>query len=103
LKTHIEHIYLIVKWHVKPGHLEEVLEILNEVKTKSRAEIGNILYQAYQHTENPNEIYLYEAYANKEAASCHKESEYYQQLVAGKILPLLEEREVKTLTPIFGE
>ena len=92
---------LFVKWTVKGDKLTEVLELLQQAAEKSRAEAGNILYDVFQLEANPNEILLHERYADEAALEAHKNSEHYQTVVAGKILPHLESREVTLVKKIL--
>ncbi|MEO1049712.1 MAG: putative quinol monooxygenase [Bacteroidota bacterium] len=95
-----EQVYLIVSWKVKPGHLDEVLSIIDEMGKETRNEPGNTLYHVHQSTEDPQQIYLYEAYLDEEAVESHKQSYHYQRLVAGKAISLLAEKEVIRVKPL---
>ena len=97
----IESVTVLVKWRVKDGHLSEVLELVEEMGKESSSETGNLAYDVYQDEEDLQSIYLYESYANPAAAKSHKESKHYQSIVVGKIIPLLEEREVTRVKSIF--
>lgn len=94
-------IHLMVKWLVKPAYINEVLQLLEEVKKESTQEPGNLLYNAFQATENPHLICLYEIYENETALQNHIQSPHYQRIVADQIKPLLEEREVIKLHQLF--
>ena len=98
-----EPIYLVVKWKVKPEHLATVLSLLDEMGSQSIAETGNLLYRVHQATDDPTILYLYEVYQDAEAIEFHKASAHYQSIVAEKIIPLLDEREVVKLKPVFVE
>lgn len=90
-------IHVFAKWQVKAGHLDAVLALLPEVAQKSAAEPGNLYYQVYQDKTDPQILLLSEAYQNEDALNEHRNSAHYQTLVAGQIVPMLQNREV-TLT-----
>ncbi|MGB0522595.1 MAG: putative quinol monooxygenase [Flammeovirgaceae bacterium] len=97
-----EQLVIVAHWKVKPQHLETVLEFLEELVTKSRAESGNLLYQAHQSITDPNVINLYEVYQNQTAIEVHKNATHFQELVVEKIVPLLEDRSVEIARPLFS-
>ena len=87
-------VCLIVKWRVQADHLDQVLTLLSEMGKKSRAETGNIMYEAHQSQEDPTVIWLYEVYEDESAVLAHKNSPHYQKIVAEQIMPYLKEREL---------
>lgn len=87
-------IITFAKWQVKEGHLQEVLSLLKEAVSKSTAEDGNLKYEVYQGNENPNTLMLFEEYIEQDALNFHRNSPHFQEVVVGKIVPLLENREV---------
>ena len=87
-------IFVFAKWQVSENQLPNVLEFLNEVAVKSRAEQGNLFYNIHQSQTEPNTLILAEAYNDESALNEHRNSEYFQNIVVGKIVPLLANREV---------
>lgn len=87
-------IYVFAKWRVQEGQLQNVLSLLADVTKESVKEEGNLIYQAHQSTAEANVILLYEGYANEAAVETHRNSDHFQKLVVGKIVPLLSAREV---------
>jgi len=85
---------VFAKWKVKAGALEKVLGLLKEVREKTRTEKGNLYYNINQSTSDKNILLLHEAYKSEEAIQEHRNTRHYQELVSGKIIPLLEDREV---------
>ena len=98
-----EKLSLMVKWQVKDGHFDEVLEYLKEMVAKSKKEPGNLVYEAHQPLDASNAIYFYEVYTDADAFAAHVSSAHYQEIVAKRIIPLLEEREVVKLKPLFSD
>ncbi|OOQ56774.1 putative quinol monooxygenase [Mucilaginibacter pedocola] len=94
-------IHVIAKWIVKPGELQTVLGLLPVVVKATRAEPGNLFYHVQQDDTDPNTLLLFEGYMNESAAAQHRNSEHYQSIVAGQIVPLLQAREVNITTPLF--
>lgn len=87
-------VYVFAKWQIKEGELDTVLNLLTEVTQKSTAEEGNLFYNIHQSNTEPNILLLAEAYVDEEAVATHRTSEHFQSVVVGKIVPLLEAREV---------
>jgi quinol monooxygenase YgiN len=85
---------LVVKWKIKAAELPGILELLPELAEKTRSEDGNVFYEIYRSESEPTEFVLRERYVDDEAAQAHRNSEHYQRIVAGKIIPHLEVREV---------
>ncbi|RYY53434.1 MAG: antibiotic biosynthesis monooxygenase [Chitinophagaceae bacterium] len=87
-------VFTHAQWKVKDGQLDEVLSILKEVAEKSLAEEGNLFYKIHQSIPENNVLVLYEGYKDQAAADSHRSSAHFQDLVIGRIIPLLEKREV---------
>ena len=84
---------LVVKWTIKEGELDAVLEALRPLTATSREEPGCLLYQAHRDPENDNVIFLYEQYEDEAAYQAHAESEHFKQWGFGDAIPRLESRE----------
>jgi (4S)-4-hydroxy-5-phosphonooxypentane-2,3-dione isomerase len=95
-----ENIYTFAKWQVKEGHIETVLNLLAELTAKSMAEEGNLLYKVHQSKSDANTLVLYEGYQDESVLADHRNSEHFQTLVVGKIIPLLENREIILTTQL---
>ena len=87
-------VYTFAKWRVKEGQLVTVLDLLAELTAKSTAEEGNLLYKIHQSISDANTLILFEGYRDESALAAHRDSEHFQSLVMGKIIPLLQEREI---------
>jgi len=85
---------LIVKWKIKASETSRILGMLPELAEKTKGEHGNISYTIFRSEADPNEFILHESYVDAEALEAHRRSEHYQRIVAGKIIPHLEVREV---------
>ena len=80
------------KWRAKAGKEERLLEV-SEMTPPSRAEPGNLFYQAQRSLEDPRLFLLYEQYVDEAGYEAHMESEHFTRLVKEEAIPeLLEER-----------
>jgi quinol monooxygenase YgiN len=81
------------KWRAKPGKEERLVEVIRELTGPSRAEPGNLYYQAHR-TDDPRLFYLYEQYVDEAGYQAHMDSEHFTRLVKQEAIPeLLEARE----------
>ncbi len=93
-------IHIFAIWKVKEGHIKTVLNLLKTLCEKSVKESGNLFYKIHQNNSDLNTIVLFEGYTDESAVTEHRNSGHYQDLIVGKINPLLETREVILTTPI---
>jgi quinol monooxygenase YgiN len=84
---------LVVKWTIKEGELDAVLEALRPLTATSREEPGCLLYQAHRDPENDNVIFLYEQYEDEAAYQAHAESEHFKTYALAEIFPRRESAE----------
>lgn len=87
-------------WLAKEGEEKRVEETIVKMTPLSRAEEGNIFYQAQVNPEDPRTFFLYEQYVDEAAYEAHKETPHFQENVFGYIIEYLAERSVKTYTTI---
>ena len=92
---------VIVKWNIKKTETSEILKLLPELAEKTRNEDGNVLYNIYQTEENPDQLILHERYRDATAMEVHKNSDHYKNIVAARIIPHLETREVFIVKKLF--
>jgi quinol monooxygenase YgiN len=82
------------KWRARPGKEDRVEQICRELTEPSRAEPGNLFYQAHRSPDDPRLFYLYEQYVDQAGYEAHMDSEHFTRLVKGEAIPeLLEARE----------
>jgi quinol monooxygenase YgiN len=86
-------VYLFAKWQVKEGYLDGVLELLAQMTKETRKEKGNLFYKIHQGITDVHTLMLYEGYVDTFAVEAHRNADYFQNLVLGKIVPNLESRE----------
>ena len=87
---------IIARFKVKPGHVDDVIELLNQAAIPSRAEPGCRLYVANRSLDDPDLIVMYEQYESAVAFQTHMETDHFREIVAGKVMPLLESRQRET-------
>jgi quinol monooxygenase YgiN len=73
---------------------------LRELRDTSVKEPGVIQFQVGRSAEKPNVFALWEVYRDKAAFDAHRASEHFQRLVVNGIRPLVQQRNVETVTPI---
>ena len=82
------------KWRAKQGKEERLLTIIREMTEPSRAEPGNLYYQAHRSPEDPQLFYFYEQYTDEAGYQAHQDSEHFTRLVKEEAIPeILEARE----------
>ena len=82
------------KWRAKRGKEDRLAEICAEMTEPSRAEPGNVFYQAHRSLEDPQLFYLYEQYVDEAGYEAHMDTEHFTRLVKQEAIPdLLEARE----------
>ncbi|KRD57895.1 antibiotic biosynthesis monooxygenase [Flavobacterium sp. Root935] len=93
-------VHVFATWKVKEGQLENVLELLKTVHAESIKEDGNLFYKIHQSNSDANTIVLFEGYTNEAAVAEHRNSAHFKDFVLGKIVPLLDTREILLATPL---
>ena len=93
-------VHVFATWKVKEGHIETVLHLLKTVQDESIKEEGNLFYKIHQSISDLNTIILFEGYTNEAAVAAHRNSPHFQNLVLGKIVPLLDNREIVLTNPV---
>lgn len=94
---------IIARFKVKPGHVDEVIELLGEAAGHSRKEPGCHLYIANRNLADSNSIVMYEQYDDEAAFQTHLDSPHCREIVAGKVVPLLESRSRETFAVVTPE
>jgi quinol monooxygenase YgiN len=83
---------IIARFTVQAGKIDEVLGYLKQASVLSLAEPGCHMYFANQDLTDPNVVVMYEQYTDEAAFESHLASPHCQEIVVGKIVPLLENR-----------
>ena len=93
-------VHVFATWKVKEGQVENVLHLLKAVHDESIKEEGNLFYNFHQSNSDVNTIVLFEGYSNEAAVAEHRNSVHFKDLVLGKIVPLLDNREIILTTAL---
>ncbi|PAM93755.1 antibiotic biosynthesis monooxygenase [Flavobacterium sp. IR1] len=93
-------VHVFATWKVKEGQIENVLNLLKTVHDESVKEKGNLFYTIHQSNSDANTLVLFEGYTNDDAVLQHREAVYFQEIVLGQIVPLLEKRDIILATPV---
>jgi len=80
-------------WTAEPGKEDVVRDAIRKLTPKSRAEEGNLFYQAYQDPAEPSVFRLFEIYADEEAYAGHGASDHFAEYGHGQAIPVLAKRE----------
>lgn len=89
-------LQVIARYTVTFGNEIEVASLLNQLADATRAEPGNLSFEAYRQLNDERGIVLLERYASLDAFSAHRATEHYNDLVLGQIVPRLDNRVVET-------
>jgi quinol monooxygenase YgiN len=91
-------------WRAKEGKADRLAEVIEELLAPSRAEPGNVFYQAQRAVDDPQLFYLYEQYADEAAYEAHMDSEHFTRLVKQEAIPdLLEDRRREFFTTLIDD
>ena len=90
---------VVAQYRTREGREGEVLELLDRMAAATRKEPGNLRYRVHQGAEDPRTVVLYEEYRSEADLAAHWASEHFKELVTGRVIPLLESREVVRLLP----
>jgi quinol monooxygenase YgiN len=80
-------------WTAEPGQEGVVLQAIEKLTPPSRAEEGNVFYQAYQDPAEPSVFHLFEIYADEAAYVAHGASDHFAEFGHGLAIPVLAKRE----------
>jgi quinol monooxygenase YgiN len=94
-------VHVFARWKVKEGNLQTVLDLLLDLRAETILEKGNLFYKMHQSHADDHTLILFEGYADEAAQQAHTKAAHFKKLAVEQIIPLLEEREVILLTPIF--
>ena len=86
---------VIARYTLVPGTEDEVLELVSRLAAASSAEPGCVSYAAFRSLDDPAQLVLLERYVSAEALDEHRASAHVQELVPGRLVPLLASRVVE--------
>lgn len=71
-------VKIIATLVAKPGKADALRALLDELVAASRAEPGNLRYDLWQDSEEPNRFVVDELYRDDAAVAAHRASSHYQ-------------------------
>jgi quinol monooxygenase YgiN len=96
-------IQLIARHTMKPGAASSVLPLVEQLIDAAREEPGNLAFDAYRSTRDPESYVLLERYASREALDAHRASAHFQDIVLRQLVPLLSSRTIEELDIVEGD
>ena len=84
---------LVARYYMKEGTQDEAIELLKSVVPLARREPGCITYTLNQSLDDPRQIMLFERYVDEAAFLDHVATPYVQEIVVGKVMPMIQKRE----------
>lgn len=87
-------IVLMARYTVQPGQTEKVLEHLREMGERVKADEPECrMYRVHKPLDHEDLLLLYEVYVDSAGIEAHKNTKHYQEIIEGKVVPLLIKRE----------
>ncbi|MGW6455272.1 putative quinol monooxygenase [Streptomyces sp. NPDC055078] len=81
---------------VRDGEVDTVVGFLRQLVEASRLEPANLEYAFYQCPEDRAKLVILERYEDESGFAVHRETEHFQRLGVGEIIPRLRMRKVET-------
>jgi quinol monooxygenase YgiN len=94
---------VVAVYLTQAGREESVTQALNTLQTASRGEPGCRLFVVQRDRDVANRFVLYEQYEDEAAYARHQETDHFERIVRGQIIPMLESRERMFLSTIEPE
>ncbi|WP_394770723.1 putative quinol monooxygenase [Lacisediminihabitans sp.] len=86
----------LAQYTIAEGNEADVLALVAELASASRAEPGCLAFDAYLKLGTDRDLVLIERYRSEADFGLHRETEHFARLVLGQIVPLLEKRSVES-------
>lgn len=91
-----DHYLVLAEYFPQEGRTDQVISLLGELAEASRAEPGNLGYRFHRDLERPDRLLIEERYTDADAFQAHRDSEHFQRIGVGSIIPLLQDRVITT-------
>jgi quinol monooxygenase YgiN len=85
-------VTLAVTWMARPGHEDDIKDILMRLAEETRREPGCRQYIVHQSAGDPTLFFLYEQYTSPKALKEHNDSRHFHHFVLELAIPLLVSR-----------
>lgn len=90
------YLQVIAHFFAKPGNGDAIVKHLTELAAATRKEPNNLYYEFFRSPLEPDHFVILEKYSDAGGLAAHRETEHFQRLGFGTIIPLLERREVES-------
>ena len=70
-------IFIVVKFPVRPEHVDDWLTIIEPLTAAVRDEPGNLFYEWSRSVDDPNQFVLLEGFRDADAGAAHVQSEHF--------------------------
>lgn len=91
--------YQVIAHHrAKPGTGDSVADALRELAASSRNEPENINYVVSRSLEDSDHFIIVESYRSADGFASHRQSDHFQAIGIGRIIPDLTDRSVTAFT-----
>jgi len=90
-------ITVVARWQTAEALVPEVLKLVATVREQSLAEPGCLGYEVFRSVDDAGTLLLLERYRDEAAIEAHRQTAHYRELVAGRIVPMLSNRQVELL------
>jgi quinol monooxygenase YgiN len=92
-------VVVVAHWQTTTEALDTVLASIAELRPLSLAEPGCLGYEAFRSLQDETSLVLIERYRDEAALQAHAGSPHYQEIVVGRVRPLLTDRQLEILKP----
>lgn len=91
---------VIARYRARDGEADRVAQALRNMVAPTRAEPGNVDYQAFRDPNDPSLFVLFERYVSSDAFEAHRATPHFAAYLAGIVLPALDDRVRLDLVPL---
>jgi quinol monooxygenase YgiN len=93
-------ICVAVTYVIKPGHVDEALDLFGKLTAATRTEPGCRMYQVHRSQADPRRFFIYEQYDDQAALDAHRAAPHFARYATGGLFPLLESRTPELYVPL---
>jgi quinol monooxygenase YgiN len=90
------YLQVIAHYVAKPGNGDALVKPLTELAAATRAEPSNLYYEFFRSPLDPDHFVTLEQYSDAGGLAAHRETEHFQRIGVGIVIPLLVRREVSS-------
>ena len=93
-------IAVAVQYHIRPGHIEEAIELFQRLSEESRREPGVLMYQVHRHPTEPQHFFMYEQYVDEAAFEAHRATPHFNKYATRGLFKIVERRIPEMYRPL---